>query len=244
VRRPRTGQRRTTPENLGTLVDFGGPSIAAAMRRRSLPQLVIPVPCHVDWDTMTRLDSAGRARYCEKCARPVYDSASMTRGDLSDLIEWLEGRRLPCVRLHMRPDGTILTRDCFAPLTRFGRFLWLKVALAAVAFWAWALGIRPLARYVRESAEALRTVSRGDVVVGGQLSLPLDEHESEFMDPARLVPLPPSTPRPQAIPAPDWRPPLPAADRAEALHKVAADEDILNPPKRKPRYLWPERMRR
>ena len=208
------------------------------MRRRSLPQLVIPVPCSVDWNTMTRIDSDGRARYCERCARPVYDSASMTRGDLSDLIEWLEGRRLPCVRLHRRPDGTILTRDCFAPLTRFGRFLWLKVALAAIAFWAWALGFRPLERYVRQSIEALSTATRGDHAVAGELSLTVDEDESPYIDLARGVPSPPSPPRPHAIPGPVWRPPLPAFDRAEALHKVEADEGILNPPKRRPRYRW------
>jgi hypothetical protein len=193
---------------------------------------------------MTRIDSDGRARYCERCARPVYDSASMTRGDLADLIEWLEGRRLPCVRLHRRPDGTILTRDCFAPLTRFGRFLWLKVALAAVAFWAWALGIRPLERYVRQSIEALSTATRGDVAVAGQLIVTREEEVPPFLDPARLVPLPPSPPRPNAIPDAGWRPSLPAVDRAEALHKLEADEGILNPPKRRPRYRWPEAMRR
>ena len=56
------------------------------MRRRSLPQVVIPVPCHVDWNTMTRIDSDGRARFCKDCERPVYESASMTRDELVELI--------------------------------------------------------------------------------------------------------------------------------------------------------------
>ena len=32
------------------------------MHRRSLPQVVIPVPCHVDWNAMLRIDSDGRAK--------------------------------------------------------------------------------------------------------------------------------------------------------------------------------------
>lgn len=98
---------------------------------------------------MTRIDRAGRARFCESCERPVYDSQALTHGELADLIARHEGRQLPCVRLHRRPDGTIVTRDCFAPFLRAGRFLWLRVALGAVAFWAWALGFRPLAQSVR-----------------------------------------------------------------------------------------------
>ncbi len=216
------------------------------MRRRSLPQLVVPVPCHVDWNTMTRIDTDGRARFCDMCERPVYDSAAITRDELLDLIARHEGRRLPCVQLHRRPDGTIVTRDCFAPLLRVGRFLWLKVALAAVAFWAWAFGMRPLARQVRESLEdAFGTVSSGEMVVGGQLSLTVGEDvRPAWLDSGGRTPLPPSPSRPRAMPAPVWRPPLPALDRAEALHKVEADDSILNPPKRRPRYLWLDWMHR
>jgi hypothetical protein len=115
------------------------------MRRRSLPQIVIPVPCQVDWNTMMHIDSDGRARFCDSCARPVYDSRSMTHSELYDLIARHEGP-LPCLRLHRRPDGTIVTRDCFAPLLRAGRFLWLKVGLAAVAFWTGLGALRPWVR--------------------------------------------------------------------------------------------------
>jgi len=122
------------------------------MRRRSLPQIVIPVPCRVDWNTMTRIDSDGVARFCDQCERPVYDSAAITRDELLDLIARHERRRLPCMQLHRRPDGTIVTRDCFAPLIGAGRFVWLKVGLAAAAFWSWALGVHPIARLARRDA--------------------------------------------------------------------------------------------
>ncbi|HEY5448089.1 MAG TPA: hypothetical protein VIQ54_05030 [Polyangia bacterium] len=129
------------------------------MGRRSLPQVVIPVPCHVDWNTMTPIDGPGRTRFCGSCERPVYDSASMTRDELFELIARHEGRRLPCVRLHRRPDGTIVTRDCFAPLVRVGRFLWVKVGLAAVAFWStvfafWSSARRPAQTVIEWDARA------------------------------------------------------------------------------------------
>ena len=217
------------------------------MRRRSLPQLVIPVPCHVDWNTMTRIDTDGVARFCDSCERPVYDSASLTRDELLELIARHEGRRLPCIQLHRRPDGTIVTRDCFAPLVRVGRFLWVNVVLAAVAFWVSALAMRSVARAIRQEIRAAGEWSgqtTADDFIGGMVSVVVREDEPPFPDPARLAPLPPGPPRPHAIPAFDWRPPLPAVDGAEALHKIEADEGILNPPKRKPRYLSPDWMRR
>jgi hypothetical protein len=187
--------------NLGTGGDFGGPSIAAAMRRRSLPQLVIPVPCSVDWNTMTRIDSDGVARFCDRCEH------------------------------------------------RARRFRWLTVALAAVAFWTLAVSLRPLAKQVwcEWLDQAFGIVSNGKVIevaIEDELAFVIVEHLGRVMDPDRLDPLPPSPARPHAIPGPDWRPPLPAVDRAEALHKVEADEGILNPPKRRPRYLWPEMEQR
>jgi hypothetical protein len=97
---------------------------------------------------MLPIETDRRARLCAACDKPVYDSRAMTRGELADLIARHEGRRLPCVRLHRRPDGTIVTRSCFAPVVRAGGFLWLKIGLAAVAFWtavvaSWSWARRP-----------------------------------------------------------------------------------------------------
>jgi hypothetical protein len=129
-----------------------------------------------------------------------------------------------------------------------GRFVWMKCVLAAVAFWASgardAVGAgHPAANPVNRSDG--RGNDRGDVIGEWSPSLvTVEDDVPRFRDPARLAPLPPGPPRPHAIPAFDWRPPLPAVDGAEALHKIEADEGILNPPKRKPRYLWPDWMRR
>jgi hypothetical protein len=205
-------------------------------RRRSLPQVVIPVPCHVDWNAMTRIDRDGRARFCRSCERPVYDGAAMTRGDLIDLIARHERRPLPCVRLHRRPDGTIVTKDCFAPLVRAGRFLWLKVGLAALAFWAWALGIRSLGEAVRERIQAAREYEGRTVTLAGRLELLARMPR----DPASLAPLPPSAPPPRQPPGPRIGPLLSAIDRAEPLRHLEADEEIwkrLEPARAQPHEL-------
>jgi hypothetical protein len=83
---------------------------------------------------MRPIDPDGRARLCGACDKPVYDTRSLTRRELARLILKHEGT-LPCLRLHRRPDGTVVTWSCFAPVLRAGRFLWLRVGLAAAAFW-------------------------------------------------------------------------------------------------------------
>ena len=89
------------------------------MRYPSLPRIVIPIACTADWNTMRAIEADGRARLCRTCDMPVYDSRSMTRGELYRLIVKHEGS-LPCLRLRRRPDGTIVTGSCFAPLLRAG----------------------------------------------------------------------------------------------------------------------------
>jgi hypothetical protein len=131
------------------------------MRHRSLPRVVIPVPCHADWNLMQPLDREGRSRLCGACAKPVYDSKSMTRGELERLIARHEGRRLPCLQLHLRPDGTIVTRDCFAPVVRAGRWLWLQACLAGIAFWTAVSALHPeLRRVYRAATTAERAPER------------------------------------------------------------------------------------
>jgi len=164
---------------------------------------------------MMPIDRAGRARFCDSCERPVYDSKALTRDELLDLIAQHEDQRLPCMRLHRRPDGTIVTRDCFAPFVRVGRFLWLKVGVAAVAFWASALGLRELAKSINEYAVD-RTVS---TVRGGMVVL------RARPDPVRLASRA-SVARPKPIPALGIRALLPEVPPASPLLYLEADEDV------------------
>src|SRR5262245_33804805 len=111
------------------------------MRRCRLPRLFIEVPCPADWRAMEPIAGDSRARLCRQCDKPVYDSRSMTRDQLYDLIVKTEGS-LPCLQLHQRPDGTVVTKGCFGTLYRAGRHMWLRLAALAVAFWAGLIGMR------------------------------------------------------------------------------------------------------
>lgn len=51
-----------------------------------------------------------RARFCGSCHKNVYDISQMTRDEAYNLIAKKEGNL--CLRLHRRPDGTVITSDC------------------------------------------------------------------------------------------------------------------------------------
>ena len=68
-------------------------------------------------------------RACGACDQKVYNVAGMTRAEAEALIQNAEGRL--CLRLLRRHDGTVLTRDCPAPLRRQRqRTRWQRAALA------------------------------------------------------------------------------------------------------------------
>lgn len=72
-----------------------------------LERVRIRRPCPVEWDDMEGDD---RVRHCGRCSLNVYNVAEMTRAEAEALVMTLEGRL--CLRLHWRPDGTVITRDC------------------------------------------------------------------------------------------------------------------------------------
>ena len=195
------------------------------MPRRSLPQVMVPVPCHVDWNGMMRIDREGLVRFCDSCDKPVYDSRSMTRTQMRDLITRHEGPGR-CMRLHVRPDGTIVTRDCFAPLLRLGRLLWLKTALLGMTFWAAAFGLRPLVQRISRTLSEPRVLEMREmrVVQGVFDPRPPPPRKS----PARGL-REPSLPRPRA-PGDGLTPRrfglLEGTDVAPPPHKLAANTDL------------------
>jgi hypothetical protein len=74
----------------------------------------------------------------------VYDISEMTRGEAEALIAKHEGKRL-CARFYRRPDGTVLTRDCFSVRRAARRAATRTVTLVAgmvlgvVGWAAWAV---------------------------------------------------------------------------------------------------------
>jgi hypothetical protein len=84
----------------------------------SLEQMSVPVPCTVAWKSMT---GSEQVRHCAQCHQEVYNISAMGREDAEEFVQASrmnggDGRdqgRL-CVRFYRRPDGTVITRDCFA----------------------------------------------------------------------------------------------------------------------------------
>ena len=177
------------------------------MRRRSLPRLMIEVPCTADWRSMEPIAGDSRARHCRACDKPVYDARSMTRDELHDLIETTEGSP-PCLQLHLRLDGTVVTKGCLAVLWRTGRTLWLKAAAVAVAFWAGVFGLR-----------------RACEMATGPQPLSLEHETTHRVMGQMLVRVPPRR-------DPPWlEPPLKEVDpdHAEPLRWLQSEEDLLPP---------------
>jgi hypothetical protein len=70
-------------------------------------RLSIASPCPADWN---RMSGNNRVRFCGTCRQNVYDLSQMTSGEVDALLARPQG--LPCVRLFLRKDGTVVTRDC------------------------------------------------------------------------------------------------------------------------------------
>ncbi len=82
--------------------------------RDTIDQIEISSPCTVSWDEMRAAGGDGRVRFCGQCRQNVYNVEAMSRSEARRLIAAREGR--VCVRILRRPDGTVVTADCWARL--------------------------------------------------------------------------------------------------------------------------------
>ena len=82
--------------------------------RDAIDQIEISSPCTVSWDEMRAAGGDGRVRFCGQCRQNVYNVEAMSRVEARRLIAAREGR--VCVRILRRPDGTVVTADCWARL--------------------------------------------------------------------------------------------------------------------------------
>lgn len=72
-----------------------------------LARVEIASPCDARWDDM---QGDARVRHCGLCDKNVYDLSEMTAAEAEALLA-REGDP-PCIRLHRRADGTVITSDC------------------------------------------------------------------------------------------------------------------------------------
>jgi hypothetical protein len=91
-----------------------------------LDNIRIASPCPADWAEMVGDD---RTRFCGSCSKHVYNIASMTAEQATNLI--LENEGGLCLRIYKRADGTVLTADCPVGLRKITAGRRLRRVLAA-----------------------------------------------------------------------------------------------------------------
>lgn len=107
-----------------------------------LDAIEITSPCDVPWESL-RGDE--RVRACGRCRKNVYNIEALTRIEALRLIRGREGRI--CVRLRRRPDGTVVTGDCWARLRAARRrgllpFVGMLFVVGGIQVAAMVVGLR------------------------------------------------------------------------------------------------------
>lgn len=93
-----------------------------------LEDLRIASPCRAEWGLMEGDD---RTRFCQSCAKTVYNLSGMSKGEAEKLLMEKEGNL--CVRFYQRADGTILTDNCPVGVKVVQRpFKWLAAGFVAL----------------------------------------------------------------------------------------------------------------
>ena len=75
-------------------------------------KVAIKSPCTESWDKMT---GSASIRNCAKCQFNVYNFSEMEQSEIDAILA--SGSRV-CARLHIRPDGTYMTKDCKTKIKR------------------------------------------------------------------------------------------------------------------------------
>lgn len=93
-----------------------------------LENVRIATPCHADWNRMQGDDSV---RFCQSCAKNVYNLSAMSKAEAESLIAEKEGNL--CARYYQRADGNIITDNCPVGIQKLRRpFGWLLAGFAAL----------------------------------------------------------------------------------------------------------------
>ncbi len=76
--------------------------------RDLLSHTTVASPCPASWEAMS---GDKKVRFCSECKLNVYNLSEMSKTEAEQLLRNHEGDSL-CIRLYLRADGTIITRDC------------------------------------------------------------------------------------------------------------------------------------
>jgi hypothetical protein len=129
--------------------------------------LRIASPCTAEWDAMA---GDNRVRHCALCHLNVYNISEMTTREIRNLIAQREGRL--CVRMFLRTDGTILSRDCPRGLRAAARRISLLASAALSTLMAIGCASAPVATEqdtikIKPQASPVATPSDGLVQIQG-----------------------------------------------------------------------------
>ena len=128
----------------------------------------IATPCRAKWAAMK---GDARVRYCERCAKNVYNLTELDADEARLLLKESEGRL--CVKFWARSDGTVITRDC--PIgVRWRTWKWAAALIAFVNLVAAAVGaLRPTpAGSDPSTAPATASKARVKQYMGGSWNSP------------------------------------------------------------------------
>lgn len=187
-------------------------------------QLVeIATPCAVPWDSMCGDD---RIRFCDQCAKNVYNISALSQAEATKLLVDNEGR--VCISMLKRADGTVVTDEC-PPLLRPIRNGYRRVLAAASAVLALIIGAQAAKAGDDcpdgQQNKATKTQSPPAVpMLGEAVAVP------QQSQPARLggAPIPPSLPKQQSTPVTK---PIPKPDPTGTLPHGKPDISQLRPGK-------------
>lgn len=199
------------------------PALAGRRRGAHLPLLAcvtVAAPCPVAWADMVGDE---RVRYCRQCDQQVFDTAAMTTAEVEALIATVYAGGRVCARLHRRPDGTLITRDCREARRRRAQAARRLVAVAGVvgAGLGFVLAVLP-APVARTLSVEPGAASPACAVTASAAPAPADERAPEApaasVAPASVVA--PASPRSHVV--------RDAAARARAI-EAAATTGLLAP---------------
>lgn len=162
-----------------------------------LDALEVQTPCDVPWSSM---QGDNRVRFCGHCRQNVYNIEVLARAEAVRLIGAREGR--VCVRFHRRPDGTVVTADCWTRLRAARRkgllaFAVMLVIVGAAQLFAMLTGLSGLRRLgaqgglpapcdpVPAASGALHRPA--DLITMGDVALPPEPARATPREPHRLM---------------------------------------------------------